>query len=94
MSLGSRRGNDFDLQFPTIAKACDDLPTGTLVDGEIVAVDSEGQISFNPDHAVDSYRGQALRNEANRPLALSTLWAMVRPASSAVNQELRAVDEI
>ena len=93
-SLGSRRGNAFALQFPTIAKACDDLPTGTLVDGEIVAVDSEGQISFNPDHAVDSYRGQALRSEANGPLPLSTLWAMVRPASSAVNRELPAVDEI
>ena len=56
MSLWSRRGNAFTLQFPTIAKACDDLPTGTLVDGEIVAMDSEGQISFNPDYAVDSYR--------------------------------------
>ena len=39
-------------------------------------------------------RGQTLRSEANGPLPLSTLWTMVRPASSAVNRELRAVDEI
>jgi ATP-dependent DNA ligase len=47
VSLRSRRGNAFTLQFPAIAKACDGLPIGTLVDGEIVAMDSEGQVSFN-----------------------------------------------
>ena len=47
VSLWSRRGNALTLQFPAIAKACELLPTGTLVDGEIVAMDSEGQVSFN-----------------------------------------------
>ena len=47
MSLWSRRGNALTLQFPAIAKACELLPTGTLVDGEIVAMDSAGQVSFN-----------------------------------------------
>jgi ATP-dependent DNA ligase len=47
VSLWSRRGNVFTSQFPAIAKACESLPSGTLVDGEIVATDSEGRISFN-----------------------------------------------
>ena len=67
MSLWSRRGNAFTLQFPTIAKACDDLPTGTLVDGEIVAMDYERQISFNPDYTqliVNRKAGASLRSEA------------------------------
>ena len=47
VSLWSRRGNAFTLQFPAIAKACELLPAGTLLDGEIVAMDSKGQVSFN-----------------------------------------------
>jgi bifunctional non-homologous end joining protein LigD len=47
VSLWSRRGNDFTSQFPAIARACEALRSGTLVDGEIVALDSEGRISFN-----------------------------------------------
>ena len=47
MNLWSRRGNALTLQFPAIAKACELLPTGTLVGGEIVAIDPKGQVSFN-----------------------------------------------
>ena len=47
VSLWSRRANPLTLQFPAIAKACELLPTGTLVDGERVAMDSKGQVSFN-----------------------------------------------
>ena len=47
VSLWSRRGNDFTSQFPAIAKACESLPSGTLLDGEIVATDSDGRVSFN-----------------------------------------------
>jgi ATP-dependent DNA ligase len=47
LSLWSRRGNVFTSQFPAIAKACEHLPNGTLVDGEIIATDSDGRISFN-----------------------------------------------
>jgi bifunctional non-homologous end joining protein LigD len=39
VALWSRRGNDFTTQFPNIAKACGQLPTRTLLDGEIVAID-------------------------------------------------------
>jgi bifunctional non-homologous end joining protein LigD len=47
VTLWSRRGNLFTKQFPHIARACERLPPGTLVDGEIVALDESGRISFN-----------------------------------------------
>jgi ATP dependent DNA ligase domain len=36
VTLWSRRGNLFTNQFPRIARACERLPPGTLVDGAIV----------------------------------------------------------
>ncbi len=47
ITLWSRRGNDFTSQFPHIARACERLPAGTLLDGEIIALDKNGRISFN-----------------------------------------------
>jgi ATP-dependent DNA ligase len=47
VTLWSRRGNTFTKQFPLIAQACNDLESNTLIDGEIVAVDNDGHISFN-----------------------------------------------
>src|SRR5947207_13500680 len=47
VTLWSRRGNLFTNQFPAIAKACERLPPNTLVDGEVVAVDENGRVSFN-----------------------------------------------
>jgi hypothetical protein len=35
-------------QFPHIARACEHLPPITLLDGEIVALGTNGRISFNP----------------------------------------------
>jgi bifunctional non-homologous end joining protein LigD len=46
-TLWSRRGNLFTSQFPHIARACERLPADTLLDGEIVAVDKSGRISFS-----------------------------------------------
>jgi bifunctional non-homologous end joining protein LigD len=43
-------------QFLNIAKACEQLPAGTLLDGEIVAVDENGRISFN---LLQHHRSQA-----------------------------------
>jgi ATP-dependent DNA ligase len=56
VTLWSRRGNDFTAQFPNIAKACNELPPGTLLDGEIVAIDESGRISFN---LLQHHRSQA-----------------------------------
>jgi ATP-dependent DNA ligase len=46
VTLWSRRGNLFTDQFPQIAEACKRLPPETLVDGEIVAIDEKGRVSF------------------------------------------------
>jgi bifunctional non-homologous end joining protein LigD len=47
VTLWSRRGSRFTQQFPTIAQACEHLPSDTLLDGEIIALDANGHISFN-----------------------------------------------
>jgi bifunctional non-homologous end joining protein LigD len=45
--LLSRRNNVLTNQFPTITEACADLEHGTILDGEIVALDKNGRPSFN-----------------------------------------------
>jgi bifunctional non-homologous end joining protein LigD len=47
VTLWSRRGNVFTDQFPHLAKAFEHLPADTLLDGEIVALDKDGRVSFN-----------------------------------------------
>ena len=56
VTLGSRRANRFTDQFPTVAKACEHLPPDTLLDGEIIALDQNGRISFN---MLQHHRSQA-----------------------------------
>jgi bifunctional non-homologous end joining protein LigD len=45
--LWSRRENLLTKQFPLIARVTNELGPGTLIDGEIVALDERGHISFN-----------------------------------------------
>ena len=47
LQLRSRNGNDFNSRYPAIATALRALPDETVVDGEVVALDSEGRPSFN-----------------------------------------------
>jgi len=47
VTLWSRKENLFTEQFPHIARACEQLPADTLLDGEIVALDESGRVSFN-----------------------------------------------
>jgi DNA ligase D-like protein (predicted ligase) len=47
VNLWSRRKNLLTKQFPHIARACKQLRPGTLIDGEIVALDENGRPSFN-----------------------------------------------
>ena len=47
VTLWSRRANVFTTQFPRITRAFEKLEANTLIDGEIVAVDDDGRISFN-----------------------------------------------
>lgn len=45
--LWSRRGNLYTTRFAEITRACEKLPPETLIDGEVVAIDETGRISFN-----------------------------------------------
>jgi bifunctional non-homologous end joining protein LigD len=56
VTLWSRRANRFTDQFPTVAEACEHLPPDTLLDGEIIALDNTGRISFN---MLQHHRSQA-----------------------------------
>src|SRR5690242_8333388 len=47
VKLWSRRGNLFNQDFPGLARACAALPADTLVDGEVIALDQQGRMSFN-----------------------------------------------
>jgi DNA ligase D-like protein (predicted ligase) len=47
VTLWSRKETLFTDQFPRIARACEQLPKDTLLDGEIVAIDENGRVSFN-----------------------------------------------
>src|ERR1700730_2402713 len=45
--LYSRRGKSFDRKFPDVSKALAALPPGTVIDGEVVALDDAGRPDFN-----------------------------------------------
>ena len=47
VALWSRRGNSFNARFPEISRACEKLPPDTLIDGEVIALDGDGRLSFN-----------------------------------------------
>jgi len=47
VNLYSRRGKSFNHQYPHIVEALAELPEGTVVDGEIVALDKSGRPNFN-----------------------------------------------
>jgi bifunctional non-homologous end joining protein LigD len=48
--LWSRRGNDLRARFPAVADALAQLPMDTMIDGEIVAIGSDGRPSFKLLH--------------------------------------------
>ncbi len=47
IDLFSRRNKSFNAQYPYIVESLRDLPDGTVVDGEIVALDDAGRPNFN-----------------------------------------------
>jgi ATP-dependent DNA ligase len=45
--LRSRNDNDFSIRYPAIVKGLAKLPDGTVIDGEVIALDEDGRPSFN-----------------------------------------------
>jgi ATP-dependent DNA ligase len=56
VTLYSRRGNQ--MPFPAIAKELESLPPGTIIDGELTALDKNARPSFN---LLQNYRSGAAR---------------------------------
>jgi bifunctional non-homologous end joining protein LigD len=45
--LRSRNANDFSRRYPTVMAGLAKMPDGTVIDGEVVALDPDGRPSFN-----------------------------------------------
>src|SRR5215470_16081445 len=58
VGLFSRRRKSFDHNYPLIVEALAELPEGTVVDGEIVALDESGRPNFN---LLQNFRSEASR---------------------------------
>ena len=58
VNLFSRRRKSFNSQYPCLVEALADLPGGTVVDGEVVALDESGRPNFN---LLAQFRSEASR---------------------------------
>jgi bifunctional non-homologous end joining protein LigD len=100
--LYSRRRNVLNQKFGYIAEALEDLPDGTVLDGELVALSDEGHADFNmlqnfrsAEHQIRYYAFDVLMHKGksfiDRPLAeRRALLAKILPDSDRIS--LSAVD--
>ncbi len=77
--LQSRNGNDFGARYGPVLKGLTKLPTDTVIDGEIVALDADGRPSFN---LLQNY------GSANVPLAYFVFDVMVLRGRSVMSEPL------
>ena len=56
VNIFSRRRKSLNRQFPYIVERLADLPDGTVVDGELVAIDDSGRPDF---HLLQNFRAEA-----------------------------------
>src|SRR5438309_8383675 len=56
LTLFSRNRKSLNRQFPYIVESLADLPAGTVVDGELVAIDDNGRPDFN---LLQNFRAEA-----------------------------------
>jgi bifunctional non-homologous end joining protein LigD len=85
VTLFSRRGNHLNADFPAIAKTLENLPDGTMIDGEIVALDEDGRPSF---HALQN------RRLGKRPLHYYVFDLLAYQGHSLLGVELRQRREL
>jgi len=109
ISLWSCRGQFLNARFPEIVRACEKLPAGTVIDGEIILVDEERKLSpgilNRPTAASVEYyiydilmlRGRSLLNtrlEARRIQLCDTLYKVNYPIITAQSFTARPTDLI
>jgi ATP-dependent DNA ligase len=58
VTLFSHRRKSLNRQFPYLVELLGDLPDGTVVDGELVAIDDRGRPDF---HLLQNFRAEAVR---------------------------------
>jgi ATP-dependent DNA ligase len=82
--LFSRNGKDFTRWFASVARALEALPDDTVVDGEIIAYDTDGRPSFN-----------VLQNRSAEPdLHLYAFDLLILRGESVIREPLEARREI
>src|SRR5829696_2684871 len=60
LHLRSRNDNDFSLRYPRVTAGLAGLPDGTVIDGEVVALDEAGRPSFSALQNFGSGSGAAV----------------------------------